>query len=539
MTEEKYVINEDSFQFVNSTEQLHDKKLETKRVGYLRDAFRRFCKNKGSVVAACIILILILFAIFSPVISSHNLQDTDIKYKDRTPLMRGHEKGGLLDGGKTRTISEAQYLYYLSIGNDTGFNPITKLYKQNSSADGNTYKVRINTYYEIGAHSASLTKEQFLDIIKFQKETGIQVLLPYVEDYALGNGYNYESYVKLNELKNSSNPTIRERAVKSINALKSSGRDRKNQDSNICFRYDSNGKPVIENGQYVMSYSYLDDKVNGKFYYDNEGNLSTFKKGELAYAKEGPAIEVRLNYYNYYYYQRGETPQYLFGTDTFGKDIFYALGAGARFSLLLAVCVSFIRFIIGMFYGAIEGYYGGAADLIMERVSDILSGVPLMIVVTLFNLHLAKKVGVVPAFLLAFVATGWIGTASLVRKQFYRFKGQEYVLAARTLGAGDFRIMFKHIFPNSLGTIVTSTVLVIPGVIGSETMLTYLGIVNLSSGNLTSIGALMASANGTFSAYPHELFFPALYLSLLMICFNLFGNGLRDAFNPALRGSED
>lgn len=539
MTEEEYVINEDSFQFVNNTEKLHDTKLETKRVGYLKDAFRRFCKNKGSVVAACIILLLVLFAIFSPVISSHDLLDTDIKYKDRTPLIRGNETGGFLDGGKTRTVSEAQYLYYMSIGADTGFNPITKLYNQTSSLEGKAYKVRINTYYEIGAHSASLTKQEFQDIIAFQKETGIQVLLPYVEDYALGNGYTYESYLRLNELKNSPNATIRARAVAQLNALKTSGRDRKNRDSNICFRYDSEGNPVKENGQYVMSYSYLDDALNGNFYYDNEGNLGTLKAGELAYGKEGPAIEVRLNYYNYYYYQRGETPQYIFGTDTFGKDIFYALGSGARFSLLLAIGVSVIRFIIGMFYGAIEGYYGGAADMIMERVSDILSGVPLMIVVTLFNLHLAKKVGIVPAFLLAFVVTGWIGTAALVRKQFYRFKGQEYVLAARTLGAGDFRIMFKHIFPNSLGTIVTSTVLVIPGVIGSETMLTYLGIVNLSSGNLTSIGALMASANGTFSAYPHELFFPAVYLSLLMICFNLFGNGLRDAFNPALRGSED
>ena len=129
--------------------------------------------------------------------------------------------------------------------------------------------------------------------------------------------------------------------------------------------------------------------------------------------------------------------------------------------------------------------------------------------------------------------------AGLVRKQFYRFKGQEYVLASRTLGANDFRIMFKHIYPNSLGTIVTNTVLAIPGVIGSETMLTYLGIINLSGEKITSIGALMASANGSFDSYPHELFFPALFLSLLLICFNLFGNGLRDAFNPALRGADE
>ena len=112
-------------------------------------------------------------------------------------------------------------------------------------------------------------------------------------------------------------------------------------------------------------------------------------------------------------------------------------------------------------------------------------------------------------------------------------------MAARTLGASDARLMFKHIFPNSLGTLITSSVLVIPGTIFAESSLSYLGIINLSGEKLTSIGALMASANGSFDAYPHELFFPAFFLSLLMICFNLFGNGLRDAFNPALRGVDE
>ncbi len=190
-------------------------------------------------------------------------------------------------------------------------------------------------------------------------------------------------------------------------------------------------------------------------------------------------------------------------------------------------------------YGAIEGYYGGAIDMTLERISDILSGVPFTVVATLFQLHLAQKVGVVPSFLFAFVMTGWIGMASLTRKQFYRFKGQEFVMAARTLGASDWRLMFKHIFPNSLGTIITSCALVIPGVISSETQLTYRGIINLSDFAGTSIGTLMGQGSAAMTAAPHAMFWPALYLSLLLICFNLFGNGLRDAFNPATRGAED
>ena len=174
----------------------------------------------------------------------------------------------------------------------------------------------------------------------------------------------------------------------------------------------------------------------------------------------------------------------------------------------------------------------------MERISDVLSGVPFMVVTTLFQLHLANKVGVVPALLFAFVLTGWIGMAANVRMQFYRFKGQEYILAARTLGAGDLRLMFKHIFPNSLGTLITSSVLVIPGVIFSESSLTYLGIINLESSTMTSVGTMLANGKAYLSTDPYIIMFPALFISLLEVSFNLFGNGLRDAFNPSLRGVE-
>jgi oligopeptide transport system permease protein len=190
-------------------------------------------------------------------------------------------------------------------------------------------------------------------------------------------------------------------------------------------------------------------------------------------------------------------------------------------------------------YGAVEGYYGGWVDLILERISDILVDVPFIVVATLFQLHLSAKVGVIPSLIFAFVLTGWIGMASRTRTQFYRFKGQEYVLAARTLGAKDSRIIWKHIFPNALGTIITGSVLIIPGTINSESMLSYLGIVKLGSATQTSLGTLLSDAANIWTNYPHLLGYPAIALSLLMICFNLFGNGLRDAFNPSLRGVEE
>ena len=194
---------------------------------------------------------------------------------------------------------------------------------------------------------------------------------------------------------------------------------------------------------------------------------------------------------------------------------------------------------IGAFYGAVEGYYGGVIDILLERISDILAGVPFIVVATLFRLHLASKVGMIPSLLFAFVLTGWISIAARVRMQFYRFKNQEYVLAARTLGAGDFRIMFKHIFPNSLGTIITSSVLIIPGVIFSETSLSYLGIINLDSSTMSSVGSMLSAGQSCMTVAPHVVLFPAIFIGLLEISFNLFGNGLRDAFNPSLRGTEE
>ena len=177
--------------------------------------------------------------------------------------------------------------------------------------------------------------------------------------------------------------------------------------------------------------------------------------------------------------------------------------------------------------------------MIMERITEILSAVPFMIVITLLKYRLGDKLSPALLLFIAFFLTGWIGMSGVVRMQFYRFKNQEYVLAARTLGAKDPRIMFKHIFPNALGTIVTSCVLVIPGMIFSETSLSYLGIINLSNGDMTSVGTLLADAQGYIDTYPHMILYPAIFISLLMLSFNLFGNGLRDAFNPSLRGTED
>ncbi len=227
-----------------------------------------------------------------------------------------------------------------------------------------------------------------------------------------------------------------------------------------------------------------------------------------------------------------EMPRFLLGTDVSGFDLFKRAFAGLRTSLILGVCTAAFCFIFGLIWGSISGYFGGNVDLFMERFCEILSGVPWIVIMTLCILHLGNNF---VTFFLALCMTGWMGTAGRTRTQFYRFKGREYVLASRTLGSSDMRLIFKHILPNSMGTIITSSVLMIPSVIFSEATLAYL---NLGLQGSQSFGVMMSANQQYLSIYPNLVIFPAIIIALMMISFNLFGNGLRDAFNPSLKGSE-
>jgi len=249
-------------------------------------------------------------------------------------------------------------------------------------------------------------------------------------------------------------------------------------------------------------------------------------------SRTGKLLEVNTHQYRFRDLGYKSMPRFLFGTDARGFDIFKYAFQGLRTSLILGICTAAFCFIFGLIWGAISGYFGGNVDLAMERFCDILSGIPWIVMMTLFILHLGSNF---ITFFLALCLTGWMGTAGRTRTQFYRFKGREYVLASRTLGASDMRLIFKHILPNAMGTIITGAVLMIPSVIFSEATLAYL---NLGLKDLASFGVLLANNQQYISVYPNLIVFPAVVMSLMMISFNLFGNGLRDAFNPSLKGGE-
>lgn len=221
------------------------------------------------------------------------------------------------------------------------------------------------------------------------------------------------------------------------------------------------------------------------------------------------------------------------GTDSLGRDLLTRLFRGARISLLIAVITVVTNVFIGVVYGAVSAYYGGKVDMILTHVAEIMDGMPYVVVTILFMLVLGAGIF---SIVLAMTVTGWIGTSRLIRAQFYRFKGREYVLAARTLGVPDRTLIFRHILPNCVGPLITRSMIAIPGAIFSESFLAYIGL-GIAPPN-PSIGILLSDGQKVLLQYPYQTIYPAILISVLMIAFNLFSNGLRDALDPTKRGEE-
>ncbi len=242
-------------------------------------------------------------------------------------------------------------------------------------------------------------------------------------------------------------------------------------------------------------------------------------------------VDVKVD--AYVYAGAADDQYHWFGTDYLGRDLLTRLFQGTRISLLIAFCSVMTNCVIGVIYGAISGYYGGKVDMIMTHTAEVLDGMPYIVVTILFMILFGSGM---LSIILALCMTGWIGTSRLIRSQFYRYKGREYVLAARTLGVPDLTLIFRHILPNCVGPLITRTMIAIPGAIFSESFLAYLGL-GIKAPN-PSIGILLSNGQDVLLQYPYQTLFPAILISVLMIAFNLFSNGLRDALDPTKRGEE-
>ena len=228
--------------------------------------------------------------------------------------------------------------------------------------------------------------------------------------------------------------------------------------------------------------------------------------------------------------------QHIFGTDELGRDLFIRVIIGARYSLIIAFVAGFINLIIGVVYGSVAGFFGGIVDNIMMRIVDILYSIPTIIYVVLISALTydpdGKSSGLF-SIILALSISYWINMARIVRGDVLQLKQQEFVLAAKALGASKIRILFKHLLPNCLGSIIVTLTLLIPQAIFTEAFLSFIGL-GLNPPH-ASLGTLANSAMKVIYTFPYQLLFPSLAICLIILAFNLFGDGLSEALDPKNR----
>lgn len=240
---------------------------------------------------------------------------------------------------------------------------------------------------------------------------------------------------------------------------------------------------------------------------------------------------------------------HLLGTDNLGRDYAIRVMMGSRVSLMVGLLASCIILLIGSLYGSVAGFFGGWVDMIMMRIVDMIYTVPDILIIILLSVAfdqplkaLSQKAGFewiqvigvnLISIFVVFALLYWVGMARIVRSQILILKEQEYITAARALGASGGHIIRKHLLTNCIGTLIVTTTLQIPSSIFTESFLSFLGLGVAAP--MPSLGSLASAALNGMQSYPHRLFAPALAISIIILSFNLLGDGLRDAFDPKLK----
>lgn len=640
---ENYNFTKEDFELCQNDNILKDKKIETLPTSFFKDAFKRFRKNKSSLVATCIIGTMLLLTLFVPLLSPYEVSGslphqtllpaklfssgtgfwdgttkyTNIVYDTSSEEVIGFNNNAIVDGTLnlsnvgdyfSNTAMQGVMGGTLIVSNDGSFDYVTASNYHAFTTNVNSYDIKFsvdfeevtdtNVYGELAEFRIILvtnttSSEEYRETVVLQdwskNTTDVTInLSDKVKDAGLsqinnskvyfevkkGSGEKEPAYIGVNSFEFTSDAvegssfatTLSELSMLDANAkILEGSRQSDNsflpgywQTDNTSFQlykgdviyasftYDAYDAVFgIKENQIIDHFTFIEYIQKGWIKYDYAVGIESFE----VLSDECPIVEINsfniignasLGYFYefncdvhmYSYYGYTSMPSFIFGTDAAGHDLFTKVFSGLSLSLLLAITVGAFCITFGIIWGAISGYYGGQIDIYMERFIDVFARIPSVVLIPLLLALIGQNLF---SLAVVFCLMSWMGIAGLTRTQFYRYKGREYVLASRTLGAKDRRLIFKHILPNAAGLIITNAVMFIPGVISMETTVAYYGL-GLTSSN--TLGVIMSANQSAINYQPLLILFPAALFSLLLISFNLFGNGLRDAFNTSLRGSE-
>jgi oligopeptide transport system permease protein len=280
-------------------------------------------------------------------------------------------------------------------------------------------------------------------------------------------------------------------------------------------------------GPKMTSYTYSGQNLQQKNY---APRLPGFDKASVFNGNETLKTTTGEKKINLYQQNNTTDVYYWFGSDTLGRDIWTRTWMGTRVSLYISIVAVLIDMILGLGYGLISGYFGGIVDSAMQRFSEIVNGIPRLVIVTLLMLVLKPGIATI---IFALMITEWIGMSRIARAEMLNLKEREFVLASRTLGASNFSIIFHEILPNINGQIITQTMFSIPTAIFTEAFLSFVGLgIPVPQ---CSLGSLISDAFNSFTTHPYQIIPPILVLALLMLSFNILADGLREALDPKFK----
>ena len=505
MSEEKKINDQ---QESGSPEQLSlndDRRVKVLSPGTL--VAKRFFRNRLAVVGLTILAVMFIFSFIGGLISPYGQDEVfyrdDIQLKEYAAMSKNTEYRYLVaDGQEFGTILQAQLT--LHMGKDDSF-----------SYKGVTYDVTEegDSLYSVSS-GGRLLAIAYKDIIsandpsqKFGFSFSFNALKAHANGEAefTANGKTYtldEDSVMLNgeEIAYISRFVIQSKVSGTV----------------ITKDFKERVQQAVENGE--TEYTYVNDAGQ-----EREIKLEYNPAKYQWSIKEGTSTHV-FDAYSF------PNSAHWLGTDKNGMDMLTRLMYGTRISMLVALMAAFVNLIIGILYGGISGYLGGTVDMIMMRIVDIISTIPL----TLYVILIMQVLGAgIQSIIVALGSVYWVDMARVVRGQILSLKQQEFVLAAKTIGSSATTILFDHLIPNALGSILVTITMLIPSAIFMEAFLGYLGI-GLQP-PLASLGTMCNDASANLRTSPHELLIPALMICVIMFAFNFVGDGLRDALDPKLK----